>query len=162
EGDFKMVKELGYDTIMLFAAAFGVLAASISISEEIEGRTAITLMSKPVSRRQFLLGKFLGILMAAALMTGMLGLFFFLVLWFKPIYDREPIPPPGWLLGQVAQLGRVIGDSPTSIVGGAAWWFADAITGSAGLVLGFCQVMVLLAISVALATRLPMVVNLLI
>src|SRR5262249_55526534 len=81
EGDFKMVKELGYDTIMLFAAAFGVLAASISISEEIEGRTAITLMSKPVSRRQFLLGKFLGILMAAALMTGMLGLFFFLVLW---------------------------------------------------------------------------------
>ena len=34
------------------AVLFGVLASSMSISEEIEGRTAITLMSKPVSRRQ--------------------------------------------------------------------------------------------------------------
>jgi len=36
----------------------------ISINEEIEGRTAVTLMSKPVSRRQFLMGKFVGILTA--------------------------------------------------------------------------------------------------
>ena len=41
---------------MLASAAFGVLVAAVSISEEIEGRTAVTLMSKPVSRRQFLLG----------------------------------------------------------------------------------------------------------
>jgi len=32
--------------------------------------TAITLMSKPVSRRQFLLGKFVRILLAASVMTG--------------------------------------------------------------------------------------------
>src|SRR4051794_17410270 len=38
--DFKMVKELGFSVIMLFSAAFGVLAAAMSISEEIEGRTA--------------------------------------------------------------------------------------------------------------------------
>ena len=69
-----MVKELGYDMTMLAAVLFGVLAASMSISEEIEGRTAITLMSKPVSRRQFLLGKFVGILLAALVMTVLLGL----------------------------------------------------------------------------------------
>ena len=50
--DFIMVKELGFDTAVLAATAFGVLAAAMSISEEIEGRTAVTLMSKPVSRRQ--------------------------------------------------------------------------------------------------------------
>src|SRR6516225_7308683 len=54
----------------------GVLAASMSISEEIEGKTAITLMSKPVSRRQFLLGKFAGILLVTILLTGVLGWYF--------------------------------------------------------------------------------------
>ena len=62
--DYKMMKQLGFDMIMLSTMLFGVLAASMSISEEIEGRTAVTLMSKPVTRRQFLLGKFLGILLA--------------------------------------------------------------------------------------------------
>src|SRR5262249_25963716 len=61
--DFKMMKQLGFDMVMLAAVLFCVLAASISVSEEIEGRTAVTLMSKPVTRRQFLLGKFFGILL---------------------------------------------------------------------------------------------------
>ncbi len=40
----------------------GCLDASVSVSDEIEGRTALTLLSKPVGRRQFILGKFLGVL----------------------------------------------------------------------------------------------------
>src|SRR5262249_40128076 len=63
--DHLMVRELGQDVIMLGALIFGAVLASMSISEEIEGRTAVTLMSKPVSRRQFLLGKYAGILLAA-------------------------------------------------------------------------------------------------
>ena len=31
------------------------------MADEIEGKTAITLLSKPITRRQFILGKFLGI-----------------------------------------------------------------------------------------------------
>src|SRR5262249_52488650 len=38
--DFKMMQELGYDIIMLVTVLFAVLAASMSITEEIEGRTA--------------------------------------------------------------------------------------------------------------------------
>jgi ABC-type transport system involved in multi-copper enzyme maturation permease subunit len=159
--DLKMVKELGYDLIMIFAGVFAVLAASMSISEEIEGRTAITLMSKPVSRRQFLLGKFTGILMAALLMTALLSVPFFLVLWLKPVYDREAFNPPD-VINWAAQLGSIFGEAPVYLTGGIIWWFADAVTLSIGLILGFCQVMVLLAIAVALATRLPMVVNLIV
>ena len=72
--DYLMVKELGQDIIMLIALVFGAILASTSISEEIEGRTAVTLMSKPVSRRQFLLGKYVGILLAALVITALLGL----------------------------------------------------------------------------------------
>jgi ABC-type transport system involved in multi-copper enzyme maturation permease subunit len=159
--DIKMVKELGYDVIMLAALLFGILAASISISEEIEGRTAITLMSKPVSRRQFLIGKFLGILLASLLMTGMLSVAYLLVLWYKPIYDRDTIIAPLGLLYRVAGMVPLsFGPSGVSLIGGAAWWFSDVVAASPGVILGFCQVMVLLAIAVALATRLPMVVNL--
>ena len=39
--NYKMAKDLGYDFMMLFSALFAVMAASMSISEEIEGRTAI-------------------------------------------------------------------------------------------------------------------------
>jgi ABC-type transport system involved in multi-copper enzyme maturation permease subunit len=159
--DLKMVRQLGYDTIMLSAALFGVLAASMSISEEIEGRTAITLMSKPVSRRQFLLGKFAGIMLASLFMTGILSMLFFLVMWFKPVFDRDDITEPIWVDAAMA-LAPKIGETATNVLAGAAWWLGDAVISSEGLVLGFCQVTVILAIAVALATRLPMVVNLVI
>ena len=71
--DYKMMKQIGFDVAMLAAILFGVLAASMSISEEIEGRTAVTLMSKPVNRRQFLIGKYLGILMACLALSLVLG-----------------------------------------------------------------------------------------
>src|SRR5262249_33860308 len=71
--DHIMMKELGFDTIMLMAILFGALAATLFVTEEIEGRTAITLMSKPVSRRQFLLGKYVGILLTTLVMIGLLG-----------------------------------------------------------------------------------------
>ena len=104
--DLVMVKDLGYDTMMLVAALFGTLAASQSISEEIEGRTAVTLMSKPVSRRQFLVGKFLGILMAALLLYGLLGWLFQGVLLEKAWLDRlDPTPTPVWVTSAVSGLG---------------------------------------------------------
>jgi hypothetical protein len=165
--DFKMVKEIGYDTIMLAATAFGVLAASMSISEEIEGKTAITLMSKPVSRRQFLLGKFAGILLAALVMTLLLGWCFIWLLLFKEQWDPMSMPnplaktpDPDWLVALLDSLD-LSSDSQEFLRGVGLWTNDLAITGL-GLVLGYCQLMVLLAIAVALATRLPMLINLVI
>jgi ABC-type transport system involved in multi-copper enzyme maturation permease subunit len=157
--DVKMVRELGYDTIMLAAVVFAVVAASMSISEEIEGRTAITVMSKPVSRRHFLLGKFAGIFLAAMLMTGLLAWFFEGMMWFKLWFDNEPLPDPAWLEAARASLGALVG-IPVSFLLGAAVWLEQGLAVLQGSVFGLCQVMVLLAVAVALATRLPMVVNL--
>lgn len=156
--DYKFVKELGYEVIMVLAAVFAVLAAAISISEEIEGRTAITLMSKPVSRRQFLLGKFLGTLFAAALLVNLLGLAFYVVLWFKPYFDNEPLPPPAWLEPARQTLAWMT-EPPANFTLGAVQWFDMAWEALPGLLLGGCQVMMLLSIAVALATRLPWIVN---
>ncbi len=159
--DFKMVEELEFDLTMLASVIFGVIAASTSISEEIEGRTAVTLMSKPVSRRQFLLGKFLGILLASLVMATLLGWWLVWMLHFKATFDPgflvEKPPDPAWVVNAVndyTSAGEV-----RDLFRGTLLWIHDAGRALPKLTIIFCQVMVLVAIAVALATRLPMVVN---
>lgn len=157
--DLIMVKELGYDTIMLAAVVFGTLAASIFVSEEIEGRTAVTLMSKPISRRQFLLGKFLGILLSAFLMSAMLFCIFQAVLLYKHWLDRmDPVPNPDWIKSYLSI--STLPSETKDLISGMAFWIQHSLETFPGLILSFCQVSVLVSISVSLATRVPMVVNL--
>ncbi|MCS6853094.1 MAG: ABC transporter permease [Gemmataceae bacterium] len=159
--EYKMVKQLGSDIVMLAAGGFALLAASQSLTEEIEGRTAVTLMSKPVSRREFILGKYLGLLLAALALTAVLawGLDWCLYIklrWEEGRMINPPPPAPGWLEHGLSEgPGR-------SFVRGAELWFRDSLGNAPAVVAGFGQVMVLLALAVALATRLPMIVTLVI
>lgn len=157
--DHLFVKDLGYDTILLVATIFGALAASTSISDELEGRTAVTLMSKPISRRQFVLGKFLGILMAGMLMYGILGVWFQGIILYKNYFDRvDPVPTPAWIVSTIDSLKQSA--DINDILRGFGLWIDNALETFPGLILTFFQAMVLLAISVTLAVRVPMVVNL--
>ncbi len=157
--DHIMVKELGYDTIMLVAAIFGTLAASMFVSEEIEGRTAVTLMSKPVSRRQFLLGKFVGIMLAIMLLFGLLGCSFEGVMLYKHWFDKlDPEPSPTWVVTLLGKL-RLPGGSSLEFLRGVGFWANHTFETLPGLILSLCLVTVLVALAVALATRVPMVIN---
>jgi ABC-type transport system involved in multi-copper enzyme maturation permease subunit len=161
--DALMIRDLGNEIIMLCAALFGTLAASISVSEEIEGRTAVTLMSKPVSRRQFLLGKFVGIALAALVIYALLGVWFEGMLlfhrWWTARFDfPDPRQPSAWLAATLASWS-LPGDA-TDFLRGSGMWFEHVLDTLPGLVLSYSQVMVLVAITVSLATRVPMVVNL--
>jgi ABC-type transport system involved in multi-copper enzyme maturation permease subunit len=160
--DIKMVKELGYDLLALLGGVFVVIAASTSISDEIEGRTAVTLMSKPVSRREFLLGKFTGIFLAGLVLVVLLGWFTVWMFIFKEAWEprlgQEKPPDPAWVL-RVSNSPLVPQDSPAALARGIALWIDEAGTVFPGLVIVSCQMMVLLAISVAVATRLHFTVN---
>ncbi len=156
--DDKMVKELGYDTLMLCGAIFGTLAAGMFVSEEIEGRTAVTLMSKPVSRRQFLLGKFIGILLSALLMISILGTWFEVTIFIKRYFDRmDPIPPTEWMLA-IFNEGK-IPSSGLGILKGLGLWGHFLYEVGPGVFLSGWQITLLTAIAVSLATRLPLTVN---
>jgi ABC-type transport system involved in multi-copper enzyme maturation permease subunit len=156
--DHIMYKELGFDAIMFTAVAFGALAASMFVSDEIEGRTALTLLSKPVSRREFLLGKYFGILLAALLMFGFLGCYFEGAMLYKGFLDRVDATPRAEWIGNV--LSRTPAGPAADFVTGVCLWTQHTLETLPGLVLSFSQVMVLVAIAVTLATRVPMVVNL--
>jgi len=164
--DYKMMKQLGFDMIMLATMLFCVLLASMSISEEIEGRTAVTLMSKPVTRRQFLLGKYFGILLAGWFMTLLLGAAFNWALSIQ--VTQEKLANPGGdpiaseVQAKVTPALEHLGSGPTAkaFFRGFGGWVGETLSNLLGQIMGFGQVMVMLAIAASLATRVTMIVNL--
>ncbi len=62
----KLVKEMGLATVQLTGLLIAALAASASVSREIDSRTATTVLSKPVGRLEFILGKYVGLVLALA------------------------------------------------------------------------------------------------
>src|SRR5690606_13492696 len=79
----------GLQTILISSLLLAVWTASISVADEIEGKTAMTLLSKPINRRQFVLGKYMGILQGALLLTVLLGIVLIVATYFKYGYDQK-------------------------------------------------------------------------
>jgi ABC-type transport system involved in multi-copper enzyme maturation permease subunit len=136
--DIKMYKDTGLTTISFCCLLLALLTSSSTVAEEIEGKTAITLLSKPINRRQFIFGKFLGIEFGVLLLFLFLGLIFCGGVYYKYSYDLREGAQAAEGAKQIAQVTQVL----------------------PGLVLGFLEVTVLTAISVAISTRMPMLVNL--
>ncbi|MEO0965042.1 MAG: ABC-2 transporter permease [Planctomycetota bacterium] len=67
ESDNKLMVDLGLSTIFVVGLLIGAFTATGVVSEEIENRTALTVVSKPVPRPVFVLGKYLGVAMALGL-----------------------------------------------------------------------------------------------
>ncbi|MFO0813635.1 MAG: ABC transporter permease subunit [Gemmatales bacterium] len=166
--DLKMLKELQLSAILLPPLILTIFTAAISVSEEIEGRTAVTLLSKPVARRDFLLGKYIGILAAALLMILILTVFMGWSINIKIDYERlmEDMtnkPEDQAYLQSLVDLRAFSEKLPDVLQEGIVYVlriFMVVELLSAGPFCHFCQVMIITAITVALATRLPFVLNL--
>ncbi|MBS0204371.1 MAG: ABC transporter permease [Planctomycetes bacterium] len=137
--DVKMLKDCSLATILISGLLIAVWTASTSVADEIEGKTAMTLLSKPINRRQFVLGKYIGILQAVLWYMLPLVIVFLCCIYYKVGYDAkegsQEVPTRAQCLAEVVQV-------------------------LPGLVLLFMEIAVLSGISVAISTRLPMVVNL--
>lgn len=137
--DVKMLKDSGLKLITLLSIGLSVWAASVTIADELEGRTALTLLSKPIGRRQFVLGKFLGVLAPAFTMFVVLGTLFLVTVSSKLMYDsRETSNPMPQRPERRAEVVQVM----------------------PGLVLAFFETAVLASIAIAISTRWPMLPNL--
>lgn len=65
--DIKLLRELGLSTLFLSGLFIAIFAATGAVTEEIESKTITTILSKPISRGTFVIGKFLGITAAVIL-----------------------------------------------------------------------------------------------
>jgi ABC-type transport system involved in multi-copper enzyme maturation permease subunit len=136
--DIKMMKDTSFSLILVFCLIQLMWAAGTSVSDEIEGRTALTVLSKPIGRRSFLLGKFAGISWVVFLLFAALSVAFILSVAYKPIYDGR-------------ELSKGVEDWQPC--------FSEIYTSFPGLVLVLLEVLLLTAVSVAVSTRLSLMAN---
>lgn len=67
DDDNKLLREIGLSTLFLTSLFVAIFSASSAVSMEIENRTIMTVLSKPVRRPVFVVAKFLGVVGAVAL-----------------------------------------------------------------------------------------------
>ena len=143
--DTIMFKAVGLDVIMVLVLIMTLFATSKTIFDEIEDRTMLTLMSKPVRRWEVLVGKYLGIILAALLAIAILGVVLILCTWYR-------IP------GDYQLRAWTLDDRELSQIHGLRLMHTAGLIPQ--LVLVWFEIAVLAAISVALSTRFSLVVNL--
>lgn len=153
--DTKMYVDCGLATVLICALLHCVWTASVSVAEEIEGKTAMTLLSKPINRRQFVLGKYIGIFQSALIMITILGVVFFFLTYYKFHYDQKESSQEQTPLIYM----RTVPGLPFQIPNMNRVYFEVARTVFPGLTLIAMEVAVMTAVSVAISTRVPMLVN---
>lgn len=136
--DIRLLKDSGVTLIMVFGMVLAVWSAGTSVSDEIEGRTALTVLSKPVSRRSFILGKYTGIMLSVLVLFVIISAVLLVVVSYKPIYDARE-----------------------NTRGDTTWEESldEVMTTVPVLGLYFMETMAIGAVAVALATRLPLLAN---
>lgn len=95
-GEAKILKDLGLACISLFGTLIATFLGIGLISKEIEKRTVYTVLSKPIHRYQFILGKYLGLVLTllvnvSAMTLSLIGL----------VYLWEGMSSPGLLFAMV-------------------------------------------------------------
>ncbi len=139
--DLKMVQDSGLMLMMILSIFFALWTASISVADEIEGKTALTVLSKPIKRWHFVVGKFLGILGPVVVMFLLLGVVFLGSISYKVKYEARETSNP----------------EPT-----AAQCQAEMLKVVPAVSLTFMEVAIFAAVGVAISTRLPIIPNLVI
>lgn len=81
--ELKFLADIGYGAMAFFGAALTVTATAQLFFSEIENRTALTLLAKPVWRTEFILGKYFGVVAVSALFCGLLTVLLTTVLWTR-------------------------------------------------------------------------------
>ncbi len=152
--EMNMVREMGMATLAFWAFLVVLITSGLVVTQELEDRTAVTLLAKPLSRSGFLLGTFLGI--SASLVPGLfiLGGVLFITLGMMasphlPLNDR------------VVAEGLARGDGPFATAWRISWEGFVRPQGGVvlgGTVLALLEGVILAALAVSFSAFSPTVV----
>ena len=130
--ELKFLADCGFGALTFFGAALTVTATAQLFFSELENRTALTLLAKPVWRAEFVLGKYLGLIVLVgifcALLTGLLAA----VLWWRESELMREFPD-GFSQGRVVSYGLV------AVAGGLQWLKLAVLAAFTLLVASFAQ-----------------------
>ena len=75
----KIIKDVGLASISIFGMLMAIMIGTGLVYKEIDKKTIYTLLSKPIQRWQFILGKFFGLVLTLFIMTLAMGLIFLVI-----------------------------------------------------------------------------------
>jgi hypothetical protein len=81
--ELKFLADCGFGAMTFFGSALTIAATAQLFFSEIENRTVLTLLAKPVWRAEFILGKLLGVAAVIALFCGLMTALLALLLWTR-------------------------------------------------------------------------------
>lgn len=90
--ELKFITDFGFGTMAFFGAALTVTSTAQLFFSEIEQRTILTLLAKPVASADFVLGKFLGSVAITGIFCILLTLVLGAVLWWREAALMQPMP----------------------------------------------------------------------
>jgi ABC-type transport system involved in multi-copper enzyme maturation permease subunit len=80
----KIMADVGLASMVLFGLLVVVFVGSSMVRKELDKGTIVTILSKPVGRREYLVGKYLGLNLTLVSMLAVMGLVFLLMLFLSP------------------------------------------------------------------------------
>lgn len=81
--EFQILKDVSLGAMSIITSLLAVVATARLLPQDVEDRTVYTILSKPVPRFEYLLGKLFGILLLLAVSTLLMSALFFAVLYLR-------------------------------------------------------------------------------
>lgn len=83
EQQLKILKDVSFGALQVFAVVMAIAATALLLPRDLEDRTLYTILSKPVPRSEYLIGKLLGVLLLIGGGLIVLDAVLSLVLWIR-------------------------------------------------------------------------------
>src|SRR5437762_1472056 len=100
--DIKIIKDLGLAAVSMFGLFIAVFIGIGLVSKEVERRSIYSLLSKPIRRQEFIVGKYLGLVLTLFVNLAVMVVAYYAVLglmawlagaWVKPEWDAPALDP---------------------------------------------------------------------
>lgn len=119
--DLKIIKDLGLAAMSVFGLAIAVFIGIGLVSKEVERKSVFGLLTKPVTRAQFILGKYAGLLTTLAVNLSVMTIAYYVVLfymdvtatatmragWAAPALDPRQLAAIALIMGELALVTAV-------------------------------------------------------
>ncbi len=83
EQQLKQLKDWSFGVLQVFSIVIAIAATALLLPRDVEDRTLYTILSKPVPRHEYLIGKLLGVLLLIGGGLLIMDIFFCGVVWLK-------------------------------------------------------------------------------
>jgi ABC-type transport system involved in multi-copper enzyme maturation permease subunit len=93
--DVKIIKDLGLAATSVFGLFISIFIGIGLVSKEVERRSIYALLSKPVSRAQFVAGKYAGLVLTLAVNVSVMTIALYVILAYM-VWTEPPTIRAGW------------------------------------------------------------------